>query len=236
MKYDIKQYLAVPRQINPDWVKKYVGDDTPLGTTLMIGVLGGGALAVILAIAAIFGISWKWAAIFGIIALVSYIVNEFTSKSGIAKRTLEISNMPITYAGLVTYWSRIFQKGTDEDHGLAIVVYSTDPVLMHDEKYILEVRDNLVQLLYKERYETLTAEEKKIYYDIKDDDKGRYKVKDGTPVPSTRGSKGNTFISSLHFNQKEFPNAFNPEEDLIGYFLENNTPYRPLFTEAYKLK
>jgi len=236
MKYDIKQHLTPPRTLTPELVKKYVGDDSTLGTALLIGMLAGGALAVIMVIAALFGVSWKWAIIFAAISIICYIVSEFTSKSGIAKRTIEYSNMPVTYMGFVTYWQRIFQKGTDDNNGLAVIVYSTDPILMHDEDYIKTVRNNLQQMLFEDDKSQLTIEEKKIYHEITDDSKGRYDTKDETPVPLTRGSKGNTFIACIHFGYKDFPNAFDPEEDLIGYFLEKNKPYTPVFPDLYKLK
>jgi hypothetical protein len=236
MKYDISQHLNTPRNLTQEQIKKYVGDDTTLGTALLIGMLAGGALAVIMVIAALFGVAWKWAIIFASISAICYMVSLFTSKSGIAKRTIEYSNMPVVFMGLVTYWGRIFQKGTDDNNGLTVVVYSTDPVLMHDEEYINTIRYNMQHMLYNEDVSQLTTEEKKIYLDITNDDKGRYAIKDKTPVPTTRGSKGNTYLACIHFNYKDFPNAFEPEKDLVAYFLENNKPYTPLFSELYRLK
>lgn len=234
MKYNIEQNFKTPRNVSVDLVKKYVGNDSNLGIVIVIGQYLSGFIAIVcVVVSLIFSVSWKWAIIFGTISVACYLYDKITYKSAIDKRVKDFANLPISYAGLVTYWGRIF---TDKTDGLAIIVYSTDQLLMHNEAYISEVTRNMYAMLYDDNESTLSNEESKIRKAILNDEKGRYNVKTGTPIPINRGNKGNTFISSQHFDFKIFPENFDPEEDLIGFYLENGKPLQPLFPELYTIK
>lgn len=224
----ISNHFATPRNISSEWRKKLY-PDTQLYNMLMYIWFGGIFISIICALLSLFGMSWAYTIIVIAITVLAYIYQQIISAKALKETEHYLINAPLTYAGFCTWWSHIFQ-GKD---GLAIVVYSTDPVLAKDENYIRQVRDNIKILLDGEK-KNMTSEEKNIYNNIRNDDKGRYKIGLQKEVPSTLGSKGQTYIANIHFDNNDLPSDFNPHSDLWGMFLKNNKPMTTLSKRIFQ--
>jgi hypothetical protein len=224
----IQQHFSTPRVISSDWKSK-IYPDTPLYNNLMYAWLAGIVLSIVCAALSYFGMKWTYTFIVIGITAAIYLYYKSIEKSALLQTEKILINAQLSYAGFCTYWSRIF-SGED---GLAVLVYSTNPVLAKDENYIKTIRDNIAAMLDGE-VAVKNEKEKDIYNKIRNDDKGRYKINDKELVPESLGSKGETYLCCAHFNADDLPKSFNPEEQLWGLFINNGNPLQLLSSSILK--
>lgn len=214
----LERHFATPRTISKEWREK-IFPETPLYNTLMYVWLGGIVLSILCVIFSLFGMSWVYTFVVIVITAFAYIYQKSIEKKAIQNTADYLVNAPFSYMGFCTWWSRIFE-GQD---GLAVVVYSTNLALAKDYSYISNVRDRVAQLL-NNQIPANTKEEKQIYADVRNDEKGRYKISSKQMVPESLGSKGDTYLATVHLEGKNLSNNFNPENQLWGIFLKDEKP------------